>query len=518
VSLNIVLLTPCRRFLANAAGLGYQVPLGLVFLGGPLLDVGHRVRLIDNDVNGWDDAQLARELGADPPDCILIGHTASTAAHPVAMRTARALRAALPSSTIVYGGVYSSYASETVLQEHPAVDIVVRGEGEETVVELADALERDRHRLEMVRGITWRDGDCIRTNPVRSPLADLDRFRPGWELVDWDAYRLFGLGRSAGMQLSRGCPLRCTYCGQWGFWKRWRHRSAANFVGELERLALDYGVRVVWLADENFAADRELAREVLERLVARDLKLSLNLNMTAADVVRDADLLPLYKRAGVDNVVMGVESLDDAVVRDVHKNNPFAVSVEAVRLLRANGIVSLVNIIYGLEDESWATVWRTFGRLLRLDADVLNAVYLTPHFWTPAGRGVRLEQVIQPDLARYTYRNQVLHTPGLSPGRLFLAVKLTEALYHLRPRGLARLFTGPGGRFRRILRSYLATGVRVCLAEVVEFLFRTRFVAPGELTHIPGYPVAESDAPGTLSAVSGRTVPSSRGQSLAAQS
>ena len=86
-------------------------------------------------------------------------------------------------------------------------------------------------------------------------------------------------------------------------------------------------MRVVWLADENFARRPPTwPVEVLERLVARDLGLSLNLNMTAADVVRDAGLMPLYKRAGVDNVVMGVESLDDAVVGDIRKNNPYEVS------------------------------------------------------------------------------------------------------------------------------------------------------------------------------------------------
>src|SRR4051812_39254230 len=102
VPLNLVLLTPRRRFIANRHGLGYQIPLGLVFLGGPLLDAGHRVRLIDNDALGWDDDRLARELSEDPPDGILIGHTASTAAHPVAMATARALRARFPTAVLVY--------------------------------------------------------------------------------------------------------------------------------------------------------------------------------------------------------------------------------------------------------------------------------------------------------------------------------------------------------------------------------------------------------------------------------
>src|SRR5687767_13283431 len=114
--MNLVLLTPRRRFIANRYGLGYQVPLGLVFLGGPLIDAGHQVRLIDNDVKGWTDERLAQELASDPPDAVLIGHTASTAAHPAAMATARALRAHFPATHLIYGGVYPSYAAEQVLR------------------------------------------------------------------------------------------------------------------------------------------------------------------------------------------------------------------------------------------------------------------------------------------------------------------------------------------------------------------------------------------------------------------
>jgi anaerobic magnesium-protoporphyrin IX monomethyl ester cyclase len=499
---------PRRRFIANRFGLGYQVPLGLVLVGGPLADAGHSVELLDNDLLGWSESRLRLELSARAPDCVLIGHTGSTAAHPTAMETARAVRQAVPRATIVYGGVYPTYAAADVLAENPAVDVVVRGEGEETAVELAAALEagqeQRRSRLLAVRGITWRDCGTVITNPPRPPLADLDHFRPGWELLDWDSYRLFGMGRAAGMQFSRGCPLRCTFCGQWGFWRRWRHRTPANFVAELEGLASRHRVRVVWLADENFAADRDAAREVLELLAERHLGLSLNLNMTAADVVRDADLLPLYKRSGVDNVVLGIESLDDSTVAAVSKNNPFELSCEAVRLLRRHRIVSLVNVIYGLEEESPSTLLRTFRRLRELDADVLNAVYLTPHSWTAAGRNLNPARVIQADLARYTYRNQIIDTPWLSPWKLFLGVRLTEVLYHLRPRSLLRAMAAPDRRYRRILRAYLATGARVLLAEAAEFLFATRFVPPGTLARIPGRPRPPAARPSPFSLQSTR--------------
>lgn len=482
---HVVLLTPARRFIANRFGLGPQIPLGMVLLGGPLLDAGFDVTLIDNDAYGWPMPRLMAELSRLQPDFVFIGHTGSTAAHTTCLATAVAIKAVLPRVRIVYGGVYPSYAAQATLETCPAIDVVVRGEGEATAVALLRAWANGDD-LAQVRGIVWPDHRRrIHTNPPRPPIQNLDAYRPGWELADWPRYELFGVGRAAGIQFSRGCPLTCTYCGQWMFWKKWRHRSPADFVQQLALLAQEYGVKIVWLADENFGADRETARQVLERLIDADLGLSLNLNMTAADVVRDADLLPLYKQAGVDYVVMGVESLEDAVIGQIRKNNPFQISKEAVRLLHEHHIISLVNIIYGLEDESARTMGRKFRRLLQLDADILNAVYLTPHFWTRDGRATDPADIIQPDLSKWTYRNQIIRAPHLGPGALFAGVKLTEALYHLRPSGLKRLVWGGDGRVRRILRASMWAGMRVLLAEIGEFLFDTRFTAVGSLTHLP---------------------------------
>jgi anaerobic magnesium-protoporphyrin IX monomethyl ester cyclase len=208
--------------------------------------------------------------------------------------------------------------------------------------------------------------------------------------------------------------------------------------------------------------------------------------MTAADVVRDADILPLYKKAGVDYIVMGVESLKDTVIVDIRKNNPFATSKEAVRLLREHNIISLTNIIYGLEEESWFTMLEKFRGMLELDSDILNAMYLTPHFWTSDGRSTEPARIIQADLAKWSYRNQVLATRHLSPFFLFVGVKLTEALFHIRPRALHRLIAHPDKRYLQIMRASIWTGIRVVLAEVWEFFFDTKFVPQGSMNKIIG--------------------------------
>ena len=482
---RILLINPARHFIANHYGVGYLTPLGLVSIGGPLIDAGFTVRLIDHDAYGWSFKKLLEEVGTFQAEYVLLGHSGSTASHKVAVRTIQEIKSAFPKMSVIYGGVYPSYADKSIMQGCSEIDFIVRGEGEQTILELINAIENNEN-LDKVDGLTWRNGDQIIANRSRAPIQNLDAYRLGWELVDWSLYRIFGFKRAAGLQFSRGCPLTCSYCGQWMFWKKWRHRSPENIVEQLKILSRQYGVDYVWFADENFSADKETLKRLLELIIESKLDLSLNINMTAADVVRDADIIHLYKAAGVDYMVMGVESLKDEVIVNIRKNNPFAISKEAVRLLRQHNILSLTNIIYGLEDESWKTIREKFKNMLELDSDILNACYIMPHFWTSQGKTVKSSDVIQSDLNKWSYRNQVVATPYLRPFELFLGVKLTEALIHLRPKALKRIFFAKDKRYRKIMRSSMWAGIRVILAEIYEFLFQTKFSPQGSVEKLPG--------------------------------
>jgi anaerobic magnesium-protoporphyrin IX monomethyl ester cyclase len=482
---RVLLVNPARHFIANQNGLGFLTPLGLVCIGGPLIDAGYTVKLIDHDAYGWSFKKLIEEVGKFQPDYVLLGHSGSTASHKVAIKTIHEIKTAYPQIKIVYGGVYPSYADQSILRECAEIDFIVRGEGEQTIVELIQTLENNTN-LEKVDGITWRNENQIIANRSRAPIQNLDTYRLGWELLDWSLYQMFGFHRAAGLQFSRGCTLTCSYCGQWMFWKKWRHRSPENIVENLKTLKNDYGVDYVWFADENFSADKDTLIRTLNLIIKSKLDLSLNINMTAADVVRDADIIPLYKAAGIDYIVMGVESLKDNVIADIRKNNPFETSKEAVRLLRQNNILSLTNLIYGLEEESWKTLGEKLAGLAELDSDILNAMYLTPHFWTAQGKTVKPTDIIQSDLNKWSYRNQVIATPNLKPFELFLGVKLTEILYHIRPKALRRIFFGKDKRYLKIMRSSMRVGVKVIIAEIFEFLFQTKFIPQGSLEKLPG--------------------------------
>jgi anaerobic magnesium-protoporphyrin IX monomethyl ester cyclase len=157
-----------------------------------------------------------------------------------------------------------------------------------------------------------------------------------------------------------------------------------------------------------------------------------------------------------------------------------------VRLLRANNIISLTNIIYGLEEESWGTIFEKFNGLLKLDSDILNAMYLTPHFWTAQGKATEPYDVIQTDQDKWSYRNQVLATRYLPPIGLFLGVKLTEILFHLRPRALKRLLFEKDKHYLQIMRHSMWVGIKVVLAEIFEFFFDTKFSPRGSMQVLHG--------------------------------
>src|SRR5512145_3157633 len=119
---RVVLINPARHFIANEYGLGYLIPLGLVCIGGPLIDAGFTVKLVDHDLYGWSFQRLIQEVSDFEAGYVLLGHSGSTAAHKTAIKTIQAIHEKLPQIRVVYGGVYPSYADRVVMTECEEID------------------------------------------------------------------------------------------------------------------------------------------------------------------------------------------------------------------------------------------------------------------------------------------------------------------------------------------------------------------------------------------------------------
>jgi len=472
--MRILAINPPYLSITTARGLGSQVPLGLILIGGSLLAEGHEVRLLDAEARRLSYPRIVRETIEFAPDAVLTGHAGSTPAHPAVLEMAAEIKAELPDIPIIYGGVFPTYHAREILEATNSIDIIVRGEGEKTIAALIGALETGG-TLSEIAGIAFRgDGEVVLTRPAEM-IADLDLYRRGWELIeDWDLYRCWGLGRSAVVQFSRGCPHRCTYCGQRGFWTKWRYRNPKAVAAEIAWLHREKGVNFIDLADENPTSSKRLWREFLEAVIAENLNVRLFATIRAPDIVRDADILPLYKMAGFDCVLMGMETTDPTTLAKIRKGSTTRDDRDAIRLLRQHGILSMVGHIVGFEEENFADYWNALRQLLHYDPDLLNAMYVTPHRWTAFYGDNEEREAIEPDQKKWDYRHQVLGTRNLKPWRILLLVKLTELAIHLRPRALWRLMNYSDPAQRRAYRWCFRNAGNVWLHEIFDALSQPR--------------------------------------------
>ncbi len=452
-------------------------PLGLLAIGGPLIDDGHDVRLADADLNAMPIHQIVNEVEKAAPDAVLFGHSGSTPGHPVIAETARKIAGKIPGAAIIYGGVFPTYHWREILESEPYVTAIVRGEGEETVRLLIRALER-KCSLAAVPGIAYRSGkSAIATAPARV-ISDLDAYRIGWELIEHSRYSYWGGKRAVVVQFSRGCPHLCTYCGQRGFWTKWRHRDPVRFAKELARLHREHGVEVINFADENPTVSRKVWKAFLEALIAENVNLTLVGSTRAGDIVRDANILHLYKKAGWTRFLLGLENTDEATLSSIRKGTTKSIDREAIRLLRKHGIVSMATWVVGFEEETDRDHWRGLRQLLSYDPDQIQMLYVTPHRWTPYYREAASRTVIQADRRRWDYKHHVLATRHMPAWRVLFWVKFTEMVLQCRPKALFRTYLHPDRRLRHAMRWYSQIGRRVWPYEIFKF-FREPLVKDG---------------------------------------
>ncbi len=453
-------------------------PLGLLAVGGPLIDAGHCVHLIDAELAPLDTSEIERRAIAFSPDVVMFGHSGSTSAHPVIAEIIARMDAALPDAKIVYGGVFPTFHWKEVLTETPGVDVVVRGEGEETSLRLVEALEKEGP-LDAVDGIAFRkDGEPHATAPA--PVIDnLDAYRVGFELIDHRDYSYWGGKRAVVIQFSRGCPHHCSYCGQRIFWKKWRHRNPKKLAALLARLYREQGVEVVNFADENPTASRKAWKAFLEALIAENVPLTLVASARTDTIVRDADILHLYKQAGVVRFLLGIESYDEMTLMKIKKGAVVSKDKEAISLLRKHGIISMATYVVGFEEETHRDYLKSLIQLLTYDPDQIQIMYLTPHRFTPFFEDNKHRRVIQPDRRRWDFKHQVLATRHMPPWSVLAWVKFIEASMQLRPRALLRKHRHKELDFRAAMAWYYKIGRKVWPYEIKNFFLRDAHVTNG---------------------------------------
>jgi radical SAM superfamily enzyme YgiQ (UPF0313 family) len=334
-------------------------PLPLLRLAPFLEAGGFRVEILDLRLSGFE--VLDRALSEIDP--ILTGMSIMPGcALPPAVRLTEAVKRRHPSTRVVWGGAFPSLFPELCLQV-PGVDIVVRGDGEETLVELASRL-RDGGApgdLLEIAGLAFRRGDqVIRTAPRRP--TDLDRFPIGaWHLVDRYMPAYLGSSRQIGVNTARGCPHRCAFCYNGVFhpqpW-RYRRKSVAAALEEIDFLAARYSLGSLRFMDDDFLADRGRGVEILSQVKHRHPSIGSHISARTDELI-EAGTVGALAASGLRSVFVGAESGSDPELARMAKGTAAASTLEAARLCRTHDVIGTYSFLCGYPGETFLDLQAT---------------------------------------------------------------------------------------------------------------------------------------------------------------
>lgn len=419
---EILLMTPPYHS-GVVESAGSWLPLGLLYVGGALQKAGYGVALYDAMTRFHTLEQIRETLRRERPNVIFVSCITATVLD--GMEVCRVAKEEAPKTLTVVGNTHPSFMYEEVLREHPEVDIVVCDEGEVTGVELMDAWKAGAD-LRKVHGIVFRQGNEMVATPRRPLISDLDGLDPAWDLVDWSeySYRPKPDSTLAVVSSSRGCKQHCSFCSQRLFWKEtWRPVSAERFVNQLERLRLCYGVDVAMIADEIPSLDVKRWERILNLLIERNLGMTLLLETRVDDILRDADLLPKYRRAGIEHIYVGVESVNQATLDAFKKDIRVEDGKRAIELINAHGIISETSFVMGMPQESKQDMERTIELAKFYNPDMAFFLAITP--WPYAD----LYHALKDHIAVWDYRKYNLVDPVVKPEAMSLE-EVQEQLFH----------------------------------------------------------------------------------------
>lgn len=413
---------------------GNWPPAWVAYLYGALKQAGyHDIRFIDAMTNDIDDAQLELLLRAGPPPDV-IGCTSITPSIYKAESTLALAKRIHPQAVTVLGGIHGTFMYQQVLAEAPQIDYIVRGEGEEILVNLVRAVESGALARDprSIRGIAFREGGQIVATPAHEPIQDLDSLTPDWSVLEWHKYKYIPLNvRVAIPNFARGCPFTCSFCSQWKFWRTYRTRTPKNFVDEIETLVREHKIGFFILADEEPTINRAKFIALCQELIDRDLGVHWGINTRVTDILRDADMLPMYRKAGLVHISLGTEASAQLQLERFRKETTIAENKKAIQLIRDAGMVAEAQFIIGLENETKESIEDTYRWAIDWNADMVNWNMYTPwpfsDLFSDLGDKVEVR-----DYAKYNFVTPIMKPDAMSRSEVLHGVMKNYRRFYMR--------------------------------------------------------------------------------------
>ena len=416
--MKILLINPYPSYASGTEGTVYP-PLGLLYLARAASGKGHTVKVCDANKLKSGTAGVLSVIKEYAPD--LAGISINIVTMKAGLELAAAIRKDHPSIILAAGGPMPSTQPEKFANYFNTVCV---GEGERTFMELLASLSAGRSIKGLAGTVCIEDGRVF-SGPPRGLIEDIDSLGyPAYDLLEPDLSYYSKGARvvkqiMAPLMTSRGCPYLCNYCNKSVFGPRFRKRSPANVLGEIEMLHGDFGVNQLDIMDDNFSLDTQRAETIFDMMIKTGYGFAVNChNGVRADNLT-LPLIDKMKRAGVFKAGIGIESGSDRVLKEIKKKLDKNKVAEAVKQFRKRGIIVHGYYMFGLPGDDSTSMQETIDFAVKLNTHFANFSICIPFPGTEAYDIVKKDGVFLEDVEEGV-------ASGFFDGRVFFETDRTK--------------------------------------------------------------------------------------------
>ena len=380
-----------------------NMPLGLSYIAAVLEKNGVEVKVLDVLVSQYSEEKVHRCMAEFSPE--VVGITAVTMNYPASSNILKLCKRFDENVITVIGGPHVTFCAEQTLREAPWIDIVVRGQGEYTMLDIVSG-----KKLAEIEGLVFREGDGVVATGDRPWTENLDELPfPARHLFPLAKYRAFNAGGS--LITGRGCPFNCIFCaGHRMTGRRVRLRNAKLVVDEMQ-MVQELGFKEIYIEDDLLTFNHAHVNAICDEILNRGLKIKWNAFSRVDTVTRE--LVKKMKEAGCVGLLFGVESGNQEILDRVKKKITLKKVKQAVALTKETGMRAVTSFILGLPGETKKTMRQSYDF-----ANRLNAPY-SLHVLAPfPGTEVREKAeeygmtILTDDWSKYDANRVVTTTPG----------------------------------------------------------------------------------------------------------
>jgi len=419
--MKVQLIIPPGGYFAERWSKGSTMPpLGLLYIGAVLEKEGIDVRIVPADMKNMSWGDIKQDILDYEPD--IIGVTSTTENRFQSFKLVKLAKKTYPQAMAIMGGPHASMAAEDCLTHIPELDLVVRGEGEETMTELCRWHQegKDIKALDSVSGISYRIDDEVKSNSARPLIKDLNSLPyPAFHLVPFEDYNFKfpvpGQGELPAVNImsSRGCPFKCNFCAtpiNWG--RHVRMRSPENVIDEIQGLIERYGVKVIFFFDDTFNVNTKRVERICDLIIERKLDILWKCDVRI-DLI-DKPLLTKMKQAGLFHLSFGLEAGSERVRNKIIDKK---VDVEdfhnLVQWCQELDVIPNVFFIYSHPSETWEEAQETI-QIIEQYGNEIEASIAILHIYpgTPLEEMAKENGVLPQDFTwAKRYRSKIITLP-----------------------------------------------------------------------------------------------------------